>query len=427
MLSIIKPLVVNITILFSLTFNANLFFPFRRGKSFDFKKKLIYGCIGSFASFLCMIYPIETLGATNFDLRMLVIMITTLYGGLIPGVICTSFSLLFRLLVIGGSFVFIGLLVTVLAFVVAIIFRRAFLKSEHKLLYSSLVLISYMVPYITIIYFTIDFLSFHFYFIYFFSFTITYFSIILVVERMIMSNQHIEEAIYLDKLATVSQMAASFAHEVRNPITTVRGFIQFLGEDTKDQQLKKYYPVILEELDRTNKIITDYLTLSKPSKFELEEVDLTEVLHNAIELLQPLAAYQNVTLSLYINETYRVSADKSHLKQVLLNLVKNGIESISGKGFVNINVTHGRNKETVEIMIEDSGKGMTKEELEKIGLPYYTTKTKGTGLGSMISNRLIREMNGKIQYDSMLNSGTKVTIILPGTLIQKENKTSNLD
>ncbi|MBM7659576.1 two-component system sporulation sensor kinase B [Bacillus mesophilus] len=415
MLSIIKPLVVNITILFSLTFNANLFFPFRRERSFLFQQRIIYGIIGSFASFLCMIYPIETLGETNFDLRMLVIIITTLYGGLIPGVICTSFSILFRLFVIGGSFATVGLLVTVLAFVVAIIFRRAFFKSEHKLLFSSLILVSYMVPYITIIYFTIDFLSFHFYLIYFFSFTITYFSLILVIERMIVSNQHIEEAIYLDKLATVSQMAASFAHEVRNPITTVRGFIQFLGEDTKDQQFKKYYPVILEELDRTNKIVTDYLTLSKPTKFELEVVDLNEVLHNAIDLLQPLAAYQNVKLSLNISQAYRVNADKSHLKQALLNLVKNGIESISEKGYVNINVTHGKNKETVEIIIEDSGKGMTREELEKIGLPYYTTKTKGTGLGSMISNRLIREMNGKIQYDSNLNTGTKVTIILPCT------------
>ncbi|WP_456275699.1 ATP-binding protein [Bacillus sp. AK128] len=413
MLSIIKPLVVNITILFSLTFNANLFFPFKKGKPFRLKEKVIYGCIGSLASFLCMIYPIETLGETNFDLRMLVIIITTLYGGFIPGFLCTSISLIFRWFVIGGSFATVGLVVTLLAFGVALLFRKAFLRSERKLVYSIVILLAYMGPYIVILYYTISFLSYPFYLIYFTSFMVTYFSLIFVIERMIVSNLHFEETVYVDKLSTVSQMAASFAHEIRNPITTVRGFIQFLGQDTKDEKFEKYYPLILEELDRTNKIITDYLRLAKPTRVELEVIDLHEILNDVVELLRPLAAYQNVELYTELHDGYRVYADKNHLKQSIMNLVKNGIESIHEKGYVKISVKLNRNKQSAEIIIEDSGKGMSKEELEKIGLPYYTTKSKGTGLGSMISNRLIREMKGTIHYESILDSGTKVVINLP--------------
>ncbi|MFZ3589475.1 ATP-binding protein [Bacillus sp. DJP31] len=413
MFSLIKPLVVNITILFSLTFNANLFFPFREGIPFRLKQKLIYGLISSFAGILCMMYPIETLGETNFDLRMIMILMATLYGGLIPGLICTLSIILIRGFFIGGSYTYIGILVCVLAFVIAYLFRNFFLRSDRRFFYSLFILFLYLLSYIVVIYVSVDHLNINFYLIYFSSFSITYLALVIVIERMISSNHILDETVYLDKLATVSQMAASFAHEVRNPLTTVRGFIQFLVKDTKDEKLRQYSPLIIEELDRTNKIITNYLTLAKPDAFELEEVDLETVLFDTVDLLRPLASYQGVSLSFFNEGTHRVYVDKSHLKQSIKNLVKNGIEAIDEGGFVKVSKRDGDRRRTVQIIIEDNGKGMTTEELEKVGLPYYTTKTKGTGLGSMISNRLIREMNGTLHYFSEVNTGTKVMITLP--------------
>jgi two-component system, sporulation sensor kinase B len=421
MLSLIKPLIVNITILFSLTFNANLFFPFYRNKPLTSKQKWIYGILGAFAGLLCMMYPIEVLGETNFDLRMIVIIVITLYGGIIPGAISTFIIILGRVFVVGGIFTSIGVLVSIVAFVIAMFFRSSFIKSTNKVLYALIILVFYLLSYIFVIYSSVEFLDLNFYLIYFSSFSATYISLIIVIERLIISNHQIDETVYLDKLSTVSQMAASFAHEVRNPLTTVRGFIQFLEKDTTDVNFKNYSPLILSELDRTNKIITNYLTLSKPEDFKLESVYLNKIITDSVELLRPLASYQNVTLMLKLTEEFFVYADINHLKQSLLNLIKNGIESIESGGFVKISLTTGEVKGTVHIVIEDNGEGMTPQQLDKIGLPYYTTKSKGTGLGSMISNRLIREMSGNIKYFSTLDEGTRVTVTLP---IFKKNKTS---
>jgi two-component system sporulation sensor kinase B len=208
-------------------------------------------------------------------------------------------------------------------------------------------------------------------------------------------------------------MAASFAHEVRNPLTTVRGFIQYLVKDTTDEKLKQYSPLILEELDRTNKIITNYLTLARPGTVELEVIDLDDLLYDSIDLLRPLASYQDVSLSYSSEGMHYVFVDKNYLKQSILNLIKNGIEAIDHSGYVKITKRNGDKKRTVQIVIEDNGKGMTEEEFEKIGLPYYTTKSKGTGLGSMITSRLIRDMNGTIEYYSTIGEGTKVIVTFP--------------
>jgi len=206
-------------------------------------------------------------------------------------------------------------------------------------------------------------------------------------------------------------MAASIAHEIRNPITTVRGFIQLIQQDTVDQKLKKFAPLILEELDRTNNIITNYLKLAKPDSFELTKVELNTILSDSIELLRPLGTFSNVSIEFTpFKESCFVKGDIQHIKQSLLNIIKNAIESIEECGVIDIRTDIDRKEGRAIISIEDNGKGMTKEELKHIGLPFYTTKTKGTGLGSMITNRLIRQIGGTIEYSSELGKGTAVTV-----------------
>ncbi|UHA59531.1 ATP-binding protein [Metabacillus litoralis] len=225
------------------------------------------------------------------------------------------------------------------------------------------------------------------------------------------SNKQFDEMVYMDKLTTTGQMAASIAHEIRNPITTVRGFIQLIQQDTVDQKLKKFAPLILEELDRTNNIITNYLKLAKPESFELTKVELNAILSDSIELLRPLGTFSNVSIEFTpFKESCFVNGDIQHIKQSLLNIIKNAIESIEEYGVIVIRTDIDRNEGRAIITIEDNGKGMTKEELKHIGLPFYTTKTKGTGLGSMITNRLIRQIGGTIEYSSELGKGTAVTV-----------------
>ncbi len=412
MLSIIKPLIVNITIIFSLTFNANLFFPFNNKTPITYKQQLIYGLISAFAGILCMFYPIESLGDTNFDFRMIPIMISTLYGGYLSGFVCLVLVVIVRS-IIGGDYVLIGIIVSVLPFLVAVLLKGFYHRSSKKMATGAVVVAIYCLFYVIILYHTVDFLNVSFYLAYFTAFLATYFALIFIIEKLIIANQQFKETVYSDKLSMISQMAASIAHEIRNPITTVRGFIQFLHKDTNDEKLKQFAPLILEELDRTNKIITNYLKLTKPSDTDFSKVEIDTVIKDSIELLRPLGMYDNVTILYQGSGNHYVYADEHHLKQALLNVIKNGIEAIENGGFVKVTKRPGDDKNTVVIEIEDNGKGMTQTQLETIGLPYFTTKTKGTGLGSMITNRLIRDMNGKVEYESKLNKGTKVLIILP--------------
>jgi two-component system, sporulation sensor kinase B len=419
LITLIKTLLVNITILLSLTYNANIFFPFKVNQMLFLKHKITYGLIGAFGAFLCMLYPIETLGKTHFDLRMIAILVVTLYAGWISGSLVLLLVLIYRSL-IGGPFVSTGLIVSILAYLVALAFRRLFLSSNTKFISSTVIFIFYMIGYFINIFIYVPFLHTGFYFIYFGVFYLTFISIVLIIEYLIRTNKQIEEMMYLDKLNMAGQMAASIAHEIRNPLATVRGFIQYLAEGTDDKQLKKYSPLILDELDRTNKIITDYLNVSRPGKFELSLLNVDNVLRDCVELLRPFASYSNVSITYCNSAKHLIKGDEQYLKQAIMNVIKNGIESIDGQGEVRIETKEIIVSNKLAVSIMDDGKGMSHEELKKIGLPFYTTKTKGTGLGSMVTNKIIREMDGMIEYESEPGRGTKVNISLPLANQQRE-------
>ncbi|UII57744.1 ATP-binding protein [Cytobacillus spongiae] len=423
MITLIKPLLVNITILFSFTFNANLFFPFHKKQSFSIKQKLIFGLIGAIGALFCMFYPIETLGDTRFDLRMVAILIITLYVGWIPGSIVFIITSIFRYLS-GGPYVSIGILVSFLAFFIALIFRRWFLQSTFRVGTGTVIVIIYFLMYIAVLYHSVKILNHNFYIVYFISFFLTFISLVFVIDHLIKINTQIEEMVYIDKLTMIGHLAASFAHEIRNPLSTVQGFIQYLSKDTTDPEFKKFSPLILEELDRTNKIITNYLQVAKPEQFHLSDIEITRVIHDCVELLRPLASYSDTTIEFSFENEHFVYGDEHHLKQAIMNVLKNGIESISDKGHIRVKVRSDYLNDLVQITVEDNGCGMTTEQLKQIGLPFYTTKTKGTGLGSMVTSKLIREMNGSIEYESEVNKGTIVHIHLPLFIKEKQQKTA---
>ncbi|TMU87604.1 two-component sensor histidine kinase [Bacillus sp. BHET2] len=412
MITLIKSLLVNITILFSFTYNANVLFPFKEKQEASLKHKITYGLVASFGALLCMLYPIETLGETHFDLRMIAILIVTIYAGLLSGSMVLGCVIIFRYF-IGGPYVIVGIAVSVLAFVIGIVFRKFLLKTQYKLMVSTLIFLIHALFYIAIITVFIPILHLPFYFTYFTVFYFTFLALVFIIEHLVRTNKQIEEMVYLDKLNMVGQMAASIAHEIRNPLATVRGFIQHLSEDTKDEQLKKYSPLILTELDRTNKIITDYLSVAKPSEFQLSTLNLENVIGDCVDLLSPFASYSGTSILFHDSGTHYIKGDEDHMKQAIMNVIKNGIESIEDHGEISITLKEDSFPHSILITISDTGKGMTGDELKKIGLPFYTTKTKGTGLGSMVTNKLVREMGGMIEYESELNKGTVVKIRLP--------------
>lgn len=213
-----------------------------------------------------------------------------------------------------------------------------------------------------------------------------------------------------EKLNIVSELAASVAHEVRNPLTVVRGFIQLL-ESTEDVKNKDYMRLVLAELDRAEQIISDYLNLARP-QIEKEHICLSAQLIEMTTLMSSFAAMQGVYLQVEISESLYTIGDKTKLKQAIMNVVKNGIEAIQGnKGY--LKVTAIQKDELIIIRVKDSGVGMTKEQLVRLGQPYYSLKEKGTGLGLMVTFSILQAHNGTLEYKSESGKGTEAIIILP--------------
>ncbi|CAH2466089.1 MULTISPECIES: sensor histidine kinase [Bacillus] len=214
-----------------------------------------------------------------------------------------------------------------------------------------------------------------------------------------------------EKLNIISELAASVAHEVRNPLTVVRGFIQLL-ESTEDVKNKDYMRLVLAELDRAEQIISDYLNLARPQIEKKEHICLSAQLIEMTTLMSSFAAMQGVYLQVEISESLYTIGDKAKLKQAIMNVVKNGIEAIQGnKGY--LKVTAIQKDEMIIIRVKDSGVGMTKEQLARLGQPYYSLKEKGTGLGLMVTFSILQAHNGTLEYKSESGKGTEAIIILP--------------
>ncbi|WP_082686847.1 PAS domain-containing protein [Bacillus sp. FJAT-27445] len=215
-----------------------------------------------------------------------------------------------------------------------------------------------------------------------------------------------------DKLAAVGQLAAGVAHEIRNPLTSMRGYAEFLQLDERDPERLEFLNIILDEIERVNGIVEDFMVLAKPKAVELEEKNVVPVIKNVLSLLEFEARKKNVKLDFdYTDEIIQIECDENRLKQVFLNFVKNGIEAMPNGGELHVKSSIKGNE--VQISIQDTGVGIPEEKLKKLGEPFYTTKKNGNGLGLMVSFKIIESHNGKVFVESEPNKGTTFNIFLP--------------
>ncbi|MFT8320744.1 MAG: ATP-binding protein [Bacillus sp. (in: firmicutes)] len=213
-----------------------------------------------------------------------------------------------------------------------------------------------------------------------------------------------------EKLTAVGQMAASVAHEIRNPLTTIRGFIQYLKNDIKD---KSHFELIMSELDRINFIVGEFLILSKPHVLNCEYMNIQQILDETISLFKASANMNNIVIKKEFCQKEMVNyCDANQLKQVFMNLLKNSMEATPFGGVITVR-TFLDNDRNVVIQIEDDGRGMEPVQIKKLGTPFYTTKNSGTGLGFMVVKKIINYHKGKLHIQSEKNKGTTVSITLP--------------
>lgn len=219
-------------------------------------------------------------------------------------------------------------------------------------------------------------------------------------------------AIHSDKLSVVANMSAAIAHEVRNPLTSISGFIQLLKEQRHLQ--KEYIDVIFSEIERIELVLSEMLLLSKPQVVNLKKFDIIKTLDYVIALISTKANMSSIEIKLKKDDKpIWVYGEENQIKQVFINIIKNAIEAMQNGGKVHVSLVN--DCQFVSIYFSDTGCGISKDTLEKIGQPFYTTKEKGTGLGLTTCFKIIENHKGKIHISSQVGIGTTFEVILPLT------------
>ncbi|WP_144551378.1 sensor histidine kinase [Bacillus mycoides] len=390
------------------------YFIYDNGMFFKkYKKTLIVICT-SIPLILCMKYPIYIDETCVHDLRQIPFLIGTLYGGLPVGIALLTIMLLIRFVFYGVNFL------TVIVYIIMLIFTALSSSKFNQLNRRKKLVMSMVLPFFLALLTTFvavilsDFPITQPY--------ITYFIILppIIMLFVVYMNEVLRDAIMMrsklvkmEKMEVVSQLAASISHEVRNPLTVVKGFTQLLKTpDLSQESRERYIEHILGELNRAQIIIDDYLTFAKPASPKVDNIAIDQELKRVISMMMPLCNMN----SIHITEelvTGSIIGNTQHFQQCFLNLIKNSIEAMPNGGKLSVKSSVFENK--IIIVIKDSGIGMTPEQINRFGEPYFSTKTKGTGLGTMVAVKIIETMNGTLNIKSIVNRGTTLTITFPQT------------
>ncbi|PHB19361.1 two-component sensor histidine kinase [Bacillus pseudomycoides] len=389
---------------FYFIYNNEIFFK-------NYKKILIIICT-SIPLILCMKFPIYIDENCVHDLRQIPFLIGTLYSGLPVGIALLSIMLLIRFVFYGVNFLTVIVYITMLIFTAYSSSKFNQLNRRKKLIMSMTLpfFLALLTTFIAVV--LSDFPITNSY--------ITYFILLppIVMLFVVYINEVLRDAVIMrsklvkmEKMEIVSQLAASISHEVRNPLTVVKGFTQLLKTpDLPQESREQYIEHILGELNRAQVIIDDYLTFAKPASQKVDNIVIDQELKRIISMMMPLCNMNSINVSENL-VTGSITGNTQHFQQCFLNLIKNSIEAMPNGGKLSIKSSACENK--ITIVIKDSGIGMTQEQINRFGEPYFSTKTRGTGLGTMVAVKIIETMNGTLDINSIVNKGTTLTITFP--------------
>jgi len=206
------------------------------------------------------------------------------------------------------------------------------------------------------------------------------------------------EMAQLERLNLVGQMAAGIAHEIRNPMTTVRGYLQLLGAKSEFQSHASTFELMIEELDRANSIISEFLSIVRNKHTERQSQNINEILRHLYPLLEADTFTQNKQIVFEAEETPDIILNAKEISQLVLNLCRNGLEAMQEGGTLTIRTYI--EDEHVVLLVEDEGCGIPSEFLDKLGTPFFTTKDNGTGLGLATCYRIAEHHNATIDIKS---------------------------
>jgi two-component system sensor histidine kinase AtoS len=224
----------------------------------------------------------------------------------------------------------------------------------------------------------------------------------------------LEQQIYrADRLAAIGEMMAGVAHEVRNPLTAIKSLVQYLQEGSTEAERQEYYPVIVKEVDRVNKIIEELLYFSRPSNANVVLTDINWLIEQTIILTKNITK-NTVKYDLRMEkELSNVEIDPEQFKQVFLNILINSIQAMGKSGVITIESLMDLKQENILLHFSDTGSGIQEGDLEKVFDPFYTSKKEGTGLGLSVVQRIVAAHHGGVYLQNIPSGGLKVTIQIP--------------
>ena len=242
----------------------------------------------------------------------------------------------------------------------------------------------------------------------------------VIVLRDLSQIKQLEEKVRRsEKLAAIGELAAGVAHEIRNPLSSIKGFAQFLRQALKDRpQEKEYAETMVSEVDRINTVVTDLLTFARPMEADLAPTDVAELIEHSVRLVEADAKSHELEIRMNFTELPEVKLDANQMTQALLNLLLNSLQAVKRGGRIEVGAELNTRNSILHLWIEDDGPGIAvaKDKIEKIFEPFFTTREKGTGLGLSIVHKIIENHNGEIRVQSPLggkNYGSRFTIIIP--------------
>ncbi len=382
----------------------------------NFNKYLLM-LLSSVTLIFCMAFPIKLELGFIVDLRYIPFIIVALFGG---------YKMAFPLYIIlnayrffiGGDGIFQSLALSTIVLILVPLLSAKFLQqnSRWRIFYAICVTFLTMSYYFFTLSFKFPKLTSEFWYLAFYTLSthlMAVFILMALIEKIISNVKRREMYVQAERMKDVSHFSASIAHEIRNPLTVTSGFLQLLNESktiTADEKI--YIEFSLKELERAETIVSDFLTFSKPQCENMVFSDFAKDVKYVENIMQPYAKMNRVEILVRLTNTLKTIYDENQMQQCLINLVKNGIESMQEHGgMLYVDVTE--HKKNILIKIQDSGSGMTREGISQLGKPYYSTKQEGTGLGMFMVYSTIRNVKGEIKVKSTVGKGTTFLLYIP--------------